>query len=85
MRERGDARACLGQSRDPGRSSELRSLIRIGYLGRAVFGDGFVQGIDAEVYVRPAWASDQWRPHAELLECRQLSTLRDAQSMMATR
>lgn len=46
-----DAHASLGQRCDPSRSRELRPLICIHDLRRAVFGDGFVQGIDAEVGV----------------------------------
>lgn len=44
-----DAYARLGQFLDPGRSGELRSLIRIHDFRRSVSGDGFVQSIHTRV------------------------------------
>ena len=44
-----DAHAHLRQREDPGRSRELAALIRIYYLGRAVFGRGLTQCFNADM------------------------------------
>ena len=46
-----DAHSSNGQRRDPCRSGKLAVLIRVHDLGRAEFGDGFVQSLDAEASV----------------------------------
>jgi len=63
----------LGQSGDPGRTRELRPLVRVHDLWLAVFGHGLVHNASTQKLA------------SSVFDSRHANTLRVAQSMIATR